>query len=479
MQLDLQTIAEALGQPCTAEAADVLISRVVSDSREASCGTLFACIAGERVDGHDYAAQACGAGASAILAEHPLDGLAERFPNVAVFCVDDTIKALGRIARVWRDRFRGTVIGLTGTAGKTTTKEWLAAVLGVHAKVAKTEGNHNNQLGLPLSMLSADGDEKYWIFECGVSHAQDMDELGSILHPDAAIVLNVGEGHTEGLGDKGVAWYKTRLFKYLAPNGLAAASADYADLVRCAKDVCPKVKFFSAAKEPFASAEDIVSSVQHKEENLYTAAVTCEGKTVQQDVHLPLTGPAAAENLACLAAVCSMLHVDLADIEKGLAEVSVPGHRFRRIEAGSCRIIDDCYNANPLSMSRMLAAAHEEAMQKTDGRLLLVLGCMGELGSLEAEAHRRLGRQIKELAPMGVFWKGGCADKVLEGLGSGIPFAVFSGDEELCTAAGKLMQDLGTTPSRAHCTLLCKGSRSNHLETAVLALEKLFGAESD
>ncbi len=473
MQLTLQKIADALGVPCPVEVQHTAVQAVVSDSRQVSQGALFACVPGERCDGHDYAQAACEQGACAILAEHPLEGLQERFPDVAVFITDNSIRALGRIAAAWRDMYKGTVIGLTGTAGKTTTKEWLAAVLGSTGAVAKTEGNHNNQLGLPLSMLAAKGDERFWIFECGVSHPQDMDELGAILRPDIAIVLNVGEGHTEGLGDKGVAWYKTQLFKYLSEGGTAVASADYADLVSKAMDACPKTLFFTAKSSSYADEARIASRVRHIQDSLYEAQVSFGGKTLSCRTAMPMAGDAAAENLACLALVCALLHVDLAEIEKRLQDVVLPGHRFSRKNCGSAILIDDCYNANPLSMKRMLQAAAGEAAA-SGSPLVAVLGEMGELGSLAYEAHVRLGRELKALAPVCVFWKGGLGDAIREGLGSAIPLVFFESDEELCAQ----MRSQGIKPGEKY-TVLCKGSRSNHLETACLAMESYFGAESD
>lgn len=473
MQLSLQTIAEALGASCPQKVRDTAVRQVVSDSRLVSEGALFACVPGERVDGHDYALAACEKGACAILAEHPVEGLQERFPHVAVFIAENTIRALGRIAAVWRDMYKGTVIGLTGTAGKTTTKEWLAAVLGSKGSVAKTEGNHNNQLGLPLDMLKATGDERFWVFECGVSHPQDMDELGAILRPDIAIVLNVGEGHTEGLGDKGVAWYKTRLFKYLAKDGTAIASADYADLVKCALDVCPKTLFFSA-KEP-ACTDDvrIASHVHCVKGNYFEArAAVLNGVTQCSRLSMPMAGDAAAENLACLALVCALLNIGLPEIETRLRHIVLPGHRFCRKACGSVLLIDDCYNANPLSMSRMLQAAAREAASQ-GSRLVAVLGEMGELGTLSFDVHVRLGRELKSLAPLCVFWKGGFGSALQKGLGEGVPLAFFESDEELLDR----MRSFGLKPG-SKCTVLCKGSRSNHLETACLAMEKFFEAES-
>ncbi|MDO5536382.1 MAG: UDP-N-acetylmuramoyl-tripeptide--D-alanyl-D-alanine ligase [Desulfovibrionaceae bacterium] len=468
MQLDLQTIARAVGRPCAEDASGVLITMAVSDSREVLPGALFACVRGERVDGHDYAVRACEAGARAVLAEREPEGLAERFPEVPVLIVDDTIRALGQIARAWRDRYTGTVIGLTGTAGKTTTKEWLSAVLGMSGEVARTEGNHNNQLGLPLSMLAATGRERFWVFECGVSHPGDMEELGDILHPDLGIVLNVGEGHTEGLGEKGVAWHKTRLFTRLADGGLAAASADYPDLAARALEACPDTFFFScgapAADLPAGQPACRVAPAPEAGENAFAVSFSLPDRHDSLTVSLPMGGPAAAENLACIALVCALLHTDTGHIGEGLRRAVVPGHRYRRVEIGGSLVIDDCYNANPLSMSRMLEAAAGEAGRRGSA-FACVLGEMGELGQVSEEAHRRLGEQLRALAPVFCAWKGGHAEDVAAGLGEETPFFTFADDAELEGVVSALAPAIGED-----LTVLVKGSRSNRLETAVAAL---------
>ncbi len=472
MEMDLTSVARALGCGVPDRLGGRVVTAAVSDSREAGPGALFACVRGGRVDGHDYALRACEAGACAVLAEREPAGFAERFPDVPVFVVRDTIAGLGRLARAWRDSFRGTVIGITGTAGKTTTREWLAAVLGQAGDTASTGGNHNNQLGLPLSMLAASGRERFWVFECGVSHPGDMEELGAILVPDLAIVLNTGAGHTEGLGEKGVAWHKTRLFTLIREGGLCVAGADYADLAREALAVCPDTRFFSGghpaaglpAGQPCCTAVpaadggcDVVLSLNGQDRRLH--------------LQTPMQGPAAAENLACVCLVCALLGLDLTVLAPGLAGARVPGHRWHPVETPMGLVIDDCYNANPLSMSRMLAAAAAEAAGRGTP-LAVVLGEMGELGPLAGDCHRRLGEELKALRPIFVCWKGGHGDDVRAGLGSGIPWYPFASDEAFAAMIPGLLPG-------GRVTVLCKGSRSNGLEGCVDVLLQLFRREGD
>ena len=249
MRLDLAEIVRCLGCARDVKVTDgsVTVTSVVTDSREAVAGSLFVCIAGERVDGHDYAARAVEQGAVAVLASRPLEGL-----SVPVLLVQDTVRALGAVAALWRGKSSARVVGITGSAGKTTVKELLAHVLSRRGKTACNALNLNNQVGMPLCMLKTDGDEDFWVFEAGISHEGDMDELGAILQPDLALILNVGAAHTEGLGERGVAWHKSRLLAHLAPEGQALVSADYDDLVREARAVFGDVLFFTASGRPLS-----------------------------------------------------------------------------------------------------------------------------------------------------------------------------------------------------------------------------------
>ena len=191
MQLSVGAIADILQtRPLYSKAlseeerdalARVMVRGASIDSRTVSEGDLFVCLKGEKVDGHAYAARACEAGAAAILASRDIEGLHEAFPTVPLFVVENPEKALGQIAHAVRMRFAGKVIGVTGTAGKTTLKEWLYSLISQEYRCARTEGNHNNQLGLPLTICNTCGDEDYWVIEAGISHAGDMEELAGIL----------------------------------------------------------------------------------------------------------------------------------------------------------------------------------------------------------------------------------------------------------------------------------------------------------
>lgn len=457
MILSLAEIAAALA--CPAPTACPTVRAVVSDTRLVEAGALFVCIRGEHVDGHDFAAQAEEAGAVAVLAEKPVAGV-----NVPVLLVPSSVAALGRLAGYWRSKSKAQVVGITGTAGKTTVKEVLSHIVAACGATAKNELNLNNQIGMPSCMLRTTGQEAFWIFEAGISHEHDMDELGSVLRPDLALILNAGAGHTEGLGKMGVAWHKARLLCHLAPQGQALVCADYPDLVREAKKNFPALRFFSAQDEKtefYAHSLGINATGQGE----YRVRLGQESFVVQT----PFCGAYGAENVAAIAAAACVLGIDAEHIQQGFAHASLPQQRFACHSLHGWNIIDDSYNANPLSMKRMLDAAKEKAGQQA---LCLVLGEMRELGLCAEQEHEALGRHVAALAPALVLWKGGHAEAVQRGLRAG----GYSGLVHVLHSAQDFSSVFGSycAGAAAGGTLLFKGSRSNHLEEMVKACMALL-----
>ena len=454
-------MAQALGLPaevCAGEGGRVL-ARAVTDSREAAPGALFVCVPGARVDGHDFAASAVERGAGAVLASRPLPEVSAL--GVPVLVVPDTVKALGRLAAHWRDRTAAKVVCVTGTAGKTTLKEALAAILAVRGKTAKTPLNHNNQIGMPCAVLDTDGDEAFWVMEAGISHAGDMDDLGAILRPDLAVILNVGPCHTEGLGEKGVAWNKARLLAYLAPGGRALVSADYGDLVAEARATGTEPAFFSAAgAAPYRARMEVGGTGRCRLE--------LDGENFSVDT--PFRGAFGAETAVAAAAAARLLGLGEGEIRLGFASASLPPQRSARKELGPWRVIDDTYNANPLSMRRMLEAAAEEA-RGAGLPLVAVLGEMGELGAESPRHHEELGRLLGRLGVDAIYWKGGHGEDVRAGLAAENPHAalrwtpVTAPEDFVRVWEGEERFPLGAV-------VLFKGSRANRLEELLAALEK-------
>ncbi len=448
---------------------DTAVCGMAYDSRQVEPGNLFACIKGETTDGHLYATKAAERGARLVLCEREIEDL-----SIPQLVVRSTLSSLMHLAHAWRRHTQAKVIGLTGTCGKTTAKEMLAAILALHGKTAKSLVNHNNQLGMAHGILNTQGDEQFWVFEAGISTPQDMDELGSMLEPDYALILNVGPGHTEGLGDMGVAWHKTRLLTHMSEGGVGIVSADYPDLVWKAMGThrTPLV-FFSAKAGEINGKNDCANFAQYlgeNEEGLGKYRLVLEGSA--STLLCPLAASYAAENICAVAVTSHLLGVPLSTIAQGLAHFENPPQRFRRKTLGKHLVIDDTYNANPLSMQRMLAAS--AAYGKP---LVCLLGEMRELGREAQTCHRELGKSLAEIAPALIFWKGGHACDVEQGLRQ----AGFSGDfvvlEDTAKAKERFRELLKETTFERGLTLLAKGSRANALEQELAVLEEVLQGE--
>ena len=462
MRLELEELAAAVGCMLPEAAGNVTITAVVTDSRNVRPGTLLVCLAGEHADGHDFALAAQESGAAAILGTRPAADMPAGL-RVPYLRTDDAVKALGRMAACWRSRCTGVkVVGITGTAGKTTVKELLARILALQGKTARNPVNLNNQIGLPLSLLATDGDEAFWVMEVGISHEGDMDELGEILRPDAALILNVGAGHTEGLGARGVAWHKARLLRHVHRDGICLISADYPDLVREARAVRGDLHYFTAEGRPlqFRGA----AAGRDGERGRYRLSL--DGKSC--DVVAPFRGGYGAENCIAVAAMASLLGLAPDTIARGIAGAELPAQRFVRQSIGPWSVIDDTYNANPLSMLRMLDAAAELAQCDGSDCLVAVLGEMRELGEWAGPEHERLGRHLAELRPCAVIWKGGQGEAVRAGLERGGYAGVFCQPGDAAAFRAVMAELAGKCANGG--LVLFKGSRGNALEDWLTAL---------
>lgn len=458
MRVSYDTICRVLGVRPAGSFPGLEATGAAIDSRCITPGQMFVCIPGARVDGHDFAGAALAAGASLVLAERIPDTLPEGAPLVLV---PDTASALGRLAAFLRTTCGARVVGVTGTAGKTTVKEVLAQMLALRGRTAKNPMNFNNRIGLPLSILNTEGTEEFWVLEVGISKPHDMDELGAVLRPDLALVLNVGAGHTEGLGTRKVPYYKARLLHWLSEDGVGLISADYPDLVRECRALGRKMFFFSAdgkqASYKATCNSDPDGTGAH---GLYRLQLE-DG--VPFDVATPFRWSYGAENTVAVAAAAHLLGLTQEEITRGFAQACLPAQRFSHRACGPWLIIDDSYNANPLSCRRMLDAARETAQSSP---LVCVMGEMGELGETAGEEHEQLGRCMAAAMPRVIFWKGKYAEEVRDGLrreGYAGDFITPTDSEDFSCRLEELRISGGV--------VLFKGSRSNRLEDFVKAFE--------
>lgn len=434
--------------------SEIRLEGCTLDSRNAKKNSLFVCIMGERVDGHDYARAAELNGCAAILSQKSLPDV-----NVPVLVVRDVVKALGQLANYWRKRAKAKVIAITGTAGKTTFKEILASIFSRNSTATWTSKNNNNQLGLPCSILNMSGHEDWWILETGISHPHDMDDLGAIIEPDLAVIINAGPGHNEGLGAQGVEWHKARILKYLRPGGIALINADYPELVKkCAEYEVQKVFFSRRAVTGAFLSHDNWKNGNYRLEY--------QGKAI--DLKFPFSGEFWGE-MAGLAATCACLcGFSGQQIEDGFENIKLPRQRFNFYSKNCWLIFDDTYNANPLSMVRMLDAANFEA-RKNNLKLFAVLGEMRELGHDSAKYHEELGTKLAHLEPEGILWTGDFGEAVNKGYqnaGGKKDIFFFQTADEF----ENYFREKGITQPGA---IIFKGSRANGLENYLHIFETL------
>lgn len=458
MRMNILDICRLLDVVCVGMRPETALScptGAAIDSRAVKPGDLFFCLPGERTDGHDFARAALDNGAVAVIgARDPFEPGETTAP---VLVVDDPAEALNALAAAHRRTTKALVVGVTGTAGKTSVKDALACVLAESGETAKTHMNFNNQLGLPLSVLNASASAAYWVIEAGISRPRDMDELGSTLRPDATLIVNAGAGHVEELGDKGVAHYKARLLGYMPRTGRGVICADYPDLVREAQKYDAEMMYFSGK-----DADALFYAVYLGPDGTRGRyRLFLEGADVE--VSAPFQGGFGAENVAAVGATAHILGLTAPEIVNGFARAQTPDRRFTLRELGPHLVIDDSYNANPLSMGRMLEAADDMAAER--GRALaLVLGEMGELGEESDAFHENLGRRVCQFEPEAVFWKGGRREAFARGLAAG----GYAGKAAFVDNAAAFVEAMQTGfPDSA--VVLFKGSRSNKLEELVAA----------
>ncbi|HDQ41479.1 MAG TPA: UDP-N-acetylmuramoyl-tripeptide--D-alanyl-D-alanine ligase [Desulfonatronum sp.] len=455
MRMNLADVAEAMDAVVFGRAENVEFTGASMDSRTAGMGDLFFCLPGSRANGHDFALQALQAGATGIVAKRRLPAVEAQAP---VLVVPDTVEALGALGRAWRVQTRARVVGVTGSAGKTTVKEMLAQICSMAAPTCKNYLNRNNQIGLPLSLLSCTGQEGFWVMEAGISRPGDMEALGRVLVPDLALVINVGPAHLEALGDvQGVARAKASLITHVSKGGAALVNQDCAELWQAAKELLPEVHGFSMVD---AQAEFFGRRLPDDESGCTRMELVLHGR------HLELcwtrTGAPLLENALAAAGAAALLGIDGLMISQGLSGACTPEGRFQVRYWGEWLFIDDTYNANPLSMAAALRRAREVAGDKP---LVCVLGDMLELGRKAAECHRELGRRLARTGCAAVLFHGRHAQDVLDGLND----AAWSGRFQVLKSPAALREIWKEVQTDAG-VVLFKGSRGGAMETYLEAL---------
>jgi UDP-N-acetylmuramoyl-tripeptide--D-alanyl-D-alanine ligase len=431
------------------DGADVRFSAVSTDTRSIATGDLFVALKGEHFDGAQFVAQAAQTGAVAAIVK---EGSVLEDVGCPVLFVPDTRLALGKLAAFWRKRFDIPLLAITGSNGKTTVKEMLAAILTAHGgegSVLATRGNFNNDIGMPLTLLKLRAQHRYAVIEMGMNHPGEIEYLTQLAQPDVALVNNASGAHLQGLGSvEGVARAKGEIFAGLQSNGTAVINADdaHAGLWRM---LAGKHRVFDFALD---HAADVKGEWQAQGFGGELRAYTPAGEL---RAVLQVPGEHNARNALAATTAALAVHVPPATVARALeAFGGVAGRLQRKPALNGATLIDDTYNANPASMHAAL-----EVLAQAAGQRIFVLGDMGELGDGAAQFHREIGIAARELGIEKLYALGTLSEQAVTEFGSG---AMHFADVEGLLAV--LEQELD-----AQTTVLVKGSRFMKMERVVQA----------
>jgi UDP-N-acetylmuramoyl-tripeptide--D-alanyl-D-alanine ligase len=425
--------------------ADVQFTSVGSDSRNIVAGQLFVALKGANFDGNSFAQEALKLGAVAVLVS---DATLQVEPRVAVA---DTRLALGELAKYWRQKFDMPVVAVTGSNGKTTTKEMLSAILSVvtqdSASVHATYGNLNNDIGVPLTLLKIRKNHQYAVVEMGMNHLGEIDYLTHIAQPDVALINNAGIAHIGELGSRdNIAKAKGEIFAGLKADGVAVINAD-SDYASYWKSLNPNRKIVTFGLK---KAADV--SARYQELDGY-ASVLLTAAGTEVSVQLNVQGEHNISNALAAATAAYALGVSLSDIGRGLASFTgVYGRLERKAGINGAVVIDDTYNANPDSMKAAI-----NVLAKLAGKKILVLGDMGELGADAQNMHAEVGAYAKAAGLAALYCLGNLSVETARSFGQGAEH--FSSAEAIAQAVLPALEQ-GTT-------VLVKGSRFMQMERVV------------
>ena len=363
------------------QGGDVTSSSVVIDSREVKPDSVFFAIKGDRLDGHDFLPQALQTARGAVVSRVPEN------TGKAIVQVDDTTAALQQLARSIRERYDTTLIGITGSAGKTTTKEMIATLIGTERRVHKSWGNFNNQIGAPLCLDNMPDNAEVVVSEMGMNHAGEIAQIAGLMRPNVGVYTNVAPVHVEFFADGiyGVARAKRELLENLAPKGTVVVNNDNEHVVRISSDFAGRKVTYGVIHEADYRATNI------RERGLLGTRFTLVAEGETRELELALPGRHNLDNLLAAIACARAVGISWNGIERGVGEVKPAYHRGIVIPWKGATIYDDTYNSNPYALARTL-----ELMAQADvaGRRIAVIGDMLELGEQELQFHRDAGSGI-------------------------------------------------------------------------------------
>ena len=357
-------------------ALDREVTAITTDSRKIEKDCLFVPIVGERVDAHKFIPDVMAKGALSTLSERELSEA--EYPYIQV---KSSLQAVKDIAEFYLKQLNIPVVGITGSVGKTSTKEVIASVLKEKYRTLKTQGNFNNELGLPLTVFRLRDEDEIAVLEMGISDFGEMTRLTKIARPDTCVITNIGTCHLENLGDRdGVLKAKTEIFQTLRPDGHSVLNGDDDKLITVEGYNGIKPVFFGLSEQRDVYADEIVSRG--------LKGMECRIHLGDQSfsVLVPMPGIHMVYNALAAAAVGRIYGLTIEQIKAGIENLEAISGRFKMIETDKLLIVDDCYNANPMSMKASLNVLHDGA-----GRRVAILGDMGELGENETALHEEVG----------------------------------------------------------------------------------------
>lgn len=373
---------------------------VVIDSRKAGENFIFVATKGERVDGHRFIPDVFAKGALGVVCEKEPESL----PGPCIV-VEDSFEALKQIGEFYRQQLPVKVVGITGSVGKTSTKEFVAAVLSMKYKVHKTLGNYNNEVGVPLTVLSMPEDTEVAVLEMGINHFGEMHNLSRIARPDICIMTNIGQCHLEFLGSReGILKAKSEMFDFMREDGSVCINGDD-DMLASIKEVKGKKPVtFGLSEQCRVYATDI------KGKGLFGSEAVIHGNGESFAVQIPLPGEHMVYNALAAAAAGQLLGLTPEEIRDGIAAVESVSGRSHIVKLPDKVLIDDCYNANPVSMEAAI-----DLLLQADGRRVAVMGDMFELGEQEKEMHARVGKYAADKGVECIICAGKLARCIYEG----------------------------------------------------------------
>ena len=434
-----------------------ILTGISTDTRKIKNGELFVAIKGGNFDGHSFILDAVAKGAGGVLVqEGGITNANFKLPDVSFISVNDSIRALGDIGNFHRSRFNIPIIGITGSNGKTTTKEMLSAILSKKFNTLKSFGTENNNIGVPLTLMRLNGEHKIAVLEMGTNHLGEIRRLSEIARPTAIIITNIGPSHLEYLEDVDtVLKAKLEALEYMDKDGKIILNADD-DCLRTISST-PKTVWFGFDKDADFYADKI---------NLEPDGINFR-LNGEWDISLGVLGRQNVHNALAAIACAWDFGVAIDDIKDALKEFKVPNMRMEVKRFGDIKIINDTYNANPQSMKQAIEALRDMV---TEGRKVLVAGDMLELGTFSGRFHHLVGKQAAESGIDLIVAVGKLAEHVAEGAQEA---GMSQRKIKLCAVTKEACEKMGSFIKKGD-TILVKGSRAMKMEGIVNELELQF-----